>query len=117
MAEGTNMNPTEPGQELALLAERLEDRASIVHFAWTFGLSCAAVMGTGVGLKLLHDSIRAPKVAYALLAVGVGALAVALYKLGRGLSLYRSELRDYARFTALREEQGLDGHVLPLPPA
>jgi hypothetical protein len=108
------MQSVEPTSEHDVLAQRLEDRGSIVHFAWVFGLSCAAIMGTGVGLKLLHDSIRTPKIAFGLVAVGLTCLVIAIVRLVRGLGLYRAELRDYARFLALRAELGLDSPSLPL---
>jgi hypothetical protein len=108
------LQSVQPPSELEVLALRLEDRGSIVHFAWVFGLTCAAIMGTGVGLKLLHDSIRTPKIAFALLVVGLCCLLIAIVRLAQGMSLYRTELRDYARFVALRAELNLDSPVIPL---
>jgi len=99
--------------EFESLATRLEDRRSVVLFAWSFGLGCAAFMGLGVGAKLFHDSVRVPKLAFVLLAVGLGCAAVALARLVRGLRLYGSELRDYHRFLAVRAQLGLEKPQFP----
>ncbi|MBS2027071.1 MAG: hypothetical protein JST54_04125 [Deltaproteobacteria bacterium] len=99
--------------ELQSLSKRLEDRLSIVHFAWAFGLACAAFMGVGVGIKLFHDSIRTPKLAFVLLAVGMGCAIVAAIRLTRGFKLFAAEGRDYQRFMTVRSELGLDRPQLP----
>jgi hypothetical protein len=99
--------------EFASLAERLEDRASVVLFAWSFGLGCAAFMGVGVAIKLFHDSLRTPKLAFLLLAVGLGCAVLAAVRLARGLRLYGTELADYRRFLAVRAQLGLDKPQLP----
>lgn len=99
--------------ELQALSSKLEDRTSMVHFAWAFGLACAAFMSTGVGIKLFHDSVRTPKIAIVLVAFGLGCTFVGLRRLLKGLTLYRTELTDFARFKAVRQQLGLDRPQLP----
>jgi hypothetical protein len=104
---------SELANELEAVAKRIEDRTSMVNFAWAFGLSCVAFMGVGVAIKLFYDSIRTPKVAYALAIIGTACAAVAMARLLRGLKLYRAELADFQRFQALRTQLGLDQPQLP----
>ena len=99
--------------ELETLSQRLEDRRSVVLFAWAFGLSCVAFMGIGVAIKLFHDSIRTPIVAFVLLAIGLGCAIAAAVRLVRGLRLYDVELRDYRRLLDLRAQLGLEKPQLP----
>ena len=99
--------------ELQHLSKRLEDRLSIVHFAWAFGFSCAAFMGVGVSIKLFHDSLRTPHIAWALLVIGLGFAGGGIDRLVRGLRLYFTELRDYRRFMDVRQQLGLDRPQLP----
>lgn len=107
------MSQGELETELETLSKRLEDRLSVMHFAWAFGLSCGAFMATGVGIKLFHDSLRTPKLAYALVALGLGLTGFALQRLIRGVGLYRTELADFHRFQAVRSQLGLDQPQLP----
>ena len=99
--------------ELDALSKRLEDRISIVHFAWSFGLGCVAFVAVGVSLKLFLDSIRTPMIAYGLMALGLGCVTWGLLRLVRGARLYASEMRDYRRLLAVRAELGLDRPQLP----
>jgi hypothetical protein len=99
--------------ELQSLSKRLEDRLSVVQFAWAFGLGCVAFMGLGVGAKLFHDSIRTPKFAFVLLAIGGVCAVVALVRLVSGVKHHGDELRDFARFNAVRQQLGLEKPQLP----
>jgi len=99
--------------ELQSLSKRLEDRLSIVHFAWSFGLGCVAFMGVGVGIKLFVDSIRTPTLAFVLLLIGMACAVMAAVRLTRGLKLFAAEGRDFQRFLTVRSELGLDRPQLP----
>ena len=102
-------------QEFAALATRLEDRASVVDLAWSFGLGCVAFVATGVGIKLLRDSIRTPTLAYVLLGLGTALIGGALFRLVRGLGRRAAELRDLQRFLELRHAVHLDAPRFPEP--
>jgi zinc transporter ZupT len=96
-----------------VLSVRLEDRLSIMHFAWAFGLGCVAFVMGGVAIKLFRDSITPPKVAFVLAGAAAIEVVVGLIRLNLGLRLYQEELSDFARMLTLRRELGRDQPRLP----
>ena len=100
-------------RELQTLSQRLEIRHSIASFAWAFGFGCAAFMGIGVALKLFHDSVRVPTLAYLLMALGLGFAVASVWRLVRGRALHGAELRDFERFKSVCHLLGLDRPQLP----
>jgi len=100
-------------KELVELSSRLEDRASITHFVWAFGLACTAFVAGGVAIKLMADSERTPKLAFVLAAVAAGETLVALLKMVSGLRLHSVELSDFERLKSLRKELCVDLPQLP----
>jgi hypothetical protein len=103
----------DPEQELATLARKLEDRSSIVHFAWAFGLACTAFVAGGVSIKLFRDSIRTPKVAFLLGAIAAVETVIALWRLQRGFKLHAAEVAEFERMQSLRRQLGVDRPRLP----
>jgi heme A synthase len=124
IAEGTRLRTSSPPataeaaapnphQELERLALRLEDRESVVHLAWAFGLACVAFVMGGVAIKLFRDSAAVPRLAYVLAAAAALEVVTGAWRLLRGLQLHRGELADFQRMQALRVQLGVDRPRLP----
>ena len=110
-----NATALAPQQELEVLSLRLEERASVGHLAWAFGLACVAFVMGGVAIKLLRDSVTPPKVAYVLAGAAVLELVTSAVRLFRGLRSHQAEIADFDRLLLLRRELGVNRPRLPTP--